>query len=190
MTGRAVSPKRVAVAGGGIGGLAAAIALADDGHRVDVYEQASQLSEIGAGIQLSPNATRVLDAFGVLDDIAGLAVQPGSGDLRRWQDGSTLVSQALGPTMTERYGYPYLHIHRADLHRALARSATRRCAIHLDHAALSIEGESTLVTSHGRHDVDVIVGADGIHSRIRHELFGAEQPRFSGSCAWRAPSAG
>ena len=87
---------RIAIAGAGIGGLTAAIALRRDGHEVVVYEQASRLSEIGAGIQLSPNANRVLAWLGLLDQVERVAVEPGRGDLRRWEDGSVLVSQALG----------------------------------------------------------------------------------------------
>ena len=95
---------RIAIVGAGLGGLAAAIALERDGHDVTVFEQASELGEIGAGIQLSPNATRVLASFGLLDAVGEVAVRPVTGDLRRWQDGSPLVSQPLGDEVARTPG--------------------------------------------------------------------------------------
>ncbi|MEL7156067.1 MAG: FAD-dependent monooxygenase [Actinomycetota bacterium] len=180
---------RIAIAGAGIGGLAAAIALHRDGHQVTVYEQASQLSEIGAGIQLSPNASRVLAWLGVLDELVPLAVEPARGDLRRWEDGSVLVSQPLGNEVRERYGFPYLHAHRADLHGVLARAATD-CDVRLGHRLDGFEpaGDGVRVrVADGAVSVDhdLLIGADGIHSAVRRELFGDESPRFSGNAVWR-----
>lgn len=182
-------PVRIAIVGAGLGGLAAAIALERDGHDVTVFEQASELGEIGAGIQLSPNATRVLASFGLLDAVGEVAVRPVTGDLRRWQDGSPLVSQPLGDEVAELFGFPYFHVHRADLHRMLA-SGVRDATVRLDHRleGLSTVGEGVRLTFEGGRvadGFDAVVGADGIHSAVRSELFGPESPRFSGNCAWR-----
>ncbi len=184
---------RIAIVGAGLGGLAAAIALERDGHDVVVLEQANELGEIGAGIQLSPNATRVLAAYGLLDAVAEVAVRPVTGDLRRWQDGEALVSQPLGDDVLDRFGYPYFHVHRADLHRVLARGV-RRAEVRLGHRLVGVDSSGDGVDvafdvadgeGHTEVGFDAVVGADGIHSVVRSELFGPETPRFSGNCAWR-----
>jgi salicylate hydroxylase len=185
---------RIAIAGAGIGGLTAAVALRRDGHSVTVYEQASTLSEIGAGIQLSPNATRVLAWLGLLDEIERIAVEPARGDLRRWKDGSILVSQPLGADVRERYGFPYFHVHRADLHEILLRAANDG-ELRLGHKVAGVESTGTDETGSGAtvvfedgsrsEPVDLLVGADGIHSAVRRLLFGNESPRFSGNAVWR-----
>lgn len=182
----------VGLVGAGIGGLTAAIALRSAGVDVTVYEKADELSEVGAGIQMSPNATRVLQSLGLLDTVDAYAVRPATGDLRRWEDWSLLTSQPLGQAVENQFGMPYLHLHRADLLRVLA-AAVPTSVIRTGHACVGLESSGDNVRlvfddrSGRRHEAshDVVIGADGIHSHIRTELFGPESPTFSGSAAWR-----
>ncbi len=180
---------RIAIAGAGIGGLTAAVALRADRHDVTVFEQASTMSEIGAGIQLSPNATRVLAWLGLLEGIEAVGVEPARGELRRWDDGSILVSQPLGADARERYGFPYLHVHRADLQHALIGAASD-CDLQLGRRVVDAVDTTEGVTVHldegdTAGPFDILVGADGIRSTIRRRLLGDESPRFSGNAVWR-----
>src|SRR4051794_2224466 len=105
----------VAIVGGGIGGLTAALTLLRAGFDVQVYEQAPALSEVGAGIQLAPNCTRILRRLGLLPAIADVAVRPVAFEFRRWDDNRVLSETPLGDAMEQAYGAPYYHVHRADL---------------------------------------------------------------------------
>jgi salicylate hydroxylase len=174
--------------GGGIGGLTAALALLRAGLDVRVYEQARLISEVGAGIQLAPNSTRILARLGLLPALARTAVRPTVFEFRRWDDGRLLSSTPLGDAIEGRFGHPYLHAHRADLIAALAdaippgRIETGRRCIEVDH----VRDRPRLRFADGSQvTADVVVGADGIHSAIRTDLFGAEQPRFTGHVACR-----
>jgi salicylate hydroxylase len=178
----------VAVIGGGIGGLSAALSLLDAGFDVQVYERASTLGEIGAGVQVSPNASRVLHRLGLGDALASTGVKPLALHQRRWDDGRTLASTPWAEALEAVCGFPYYVMHRADLLAALTR-AIPAGRIRLGHRL-------TGLTDHGDHvqarfangvtaDVDVLVGADGIHSQVRTELFGPDQPRFTGCVAYR-----
>jgi salicylate hydroxylase len=186
---------RVAIVGGGIGGLSAALFLHRTGHDVTVFEQAKRFSEVGAGIQLSPNATRLLDRINVLSDIDALAVHPLRGSHRRWADGSVIGTNPMGPVITERFGAPYLHVHRADLLGVLADAVVQRIgpsAVHLDSRVQRIERTGSLgATVHleagNDFPADLVVGADGIHSMVRSFVSGsATSARYSGHVAYRA----
>jgi salicylate hydroxylase len=178
----------VAVVGGGIGGLAAALALRRAGFEVRLYEQSRVLSEVGAGIQLAPNCTRILRGLGVLPAIERLAFAPASFDFRRWDDGRLLARTPLGAGIEARYGAPYLHAHRSDLVAVLADAVGaervetgRRCVgVTYDGA-----GAEVRFADGGTAAADVVVGADGIHSVVREALFGPEQPHFTGHVAYR-----
>jgi salicylate hydroxylase len=178
----------VGVVGAGLGGLSAALSLLRAGFDVHVYERASVLSEIGAGVQVSPNASRVLHGLGLADDLARTGVKPLAWHQRRWQDGSTLLRTPLAEPLEATFGFPHYQMHRADLLTALVR-AVPGDRIHLGHRLVDFTDHGDRVTvefAHGdRAEVDVLVGADGIHSAVRGRLFGGDRARFTGCVAFR-----
>src|SRR5690349_21462771 len=181
---------RVLIAGGGIGGLTAALSCLRHGLDVDVYEQAAELKEVGAGVQLAANGTRVLYALGVGDELKALSCEAQGKEIRHWKTGETWKLFDLGPVSLERYGFPYFTVYRPDLLGVLA-NAVRRIkpdAIHLGTRCIGVRQEGDQVTlqlEHGERRADALVAADGVHSRIRQALFGADQPEFTGIIAWR-----
>jgi salicylate hydroxylase len=183
---------RAIVIGAGIGGLTAAIALRQAGHDAQVYEQAPAIGEVGAGVQIGPNASRVLARLGLGEALAAVGVRPPRSDLRRWQDGSILWTQPLADDVVERFGAPYYHVYRPDL-IALLGAAVPDEVVHLGHRAVEIShGDDHIEVMFDHGGVargDVLVGADGIHSTVRERLFGPESPRFSGSIAYRGLAA-
>ena len=178
----------IAVVGGGIGGLPAALSLRRAGFEGDVYEQAPELTEVGGGINMAPNATRVLRQLGLADGLDREGVRPLSTHQRRWQDGRTLQRAPLNPLCEELYGTPHMTIHRADLLAVIASGFPAE-RIHLGHrlVGLADRGDGTEAWfDNGSHfTVDVLVGADGIHSAVRAALFGEEAPSFAGCVAYR-----
>jgi salicylate hydroxylase len=181
----------VAIVGGGIGGLAAALALARRGIDVDVYEQAPELRELGAGVQISANGTRVLHALGLKTALEKVQALPAGKAIRLWNTGQSWKLFDLGVESVERYGFPYMTIHRGDLHGVIAQALLRAKpgAIHLnrkciglsqtlDHVELRFETGEPIVAR-------LVVGADGVHSVVRENLFGAAKPEFCGIIAWR-----
>src|SRR5215831_16543768 len=181
-------PLRIAVIGGGIGGLTAAVALRQAGFAVDVYEQAPELTEVGGGINMAPNATRVLYRLGLGQKLDRDAVRLLSTHQRRWQDGRTLQYAPLNPRCEELYGAPHLTVHRADL-LAIIASGFPAEHIHLGHRAVDLgdKGDCTGVRfeNGARITADVVVGADGINSTVRTALLGEEEARFAGCVAYR-----
>lgn len=178
----------VGIIGGGIGGLAAALSLLRAGFDVQVYEQASALSEVGAGVQVSPNASRVLHGLGLADELAGMGVRPLAWHQRRWDDGRTLLYTPLAEQMVEAFGFPHYQTHRADLLAALT-SALPAERVHVGHRLVELADGGDHVTAgfaNGANaDFDLLVGADGIHSTVRTILFGPASPRFTGCVAYR-----
>lgn len=178
----------VAIVGGGIGGLAAALSLLAAGLDVRVYEQASSLGEIGAGIQISPNASRLLHRLGLGEALARHGVRPVGVHQRRWRDGRTLQRAPLGAAIETAFGAPYYHFHRADLLAALAGAVPAE-RVHLGHRFVTYEDHGDRVTlqfeNGAEAEADILVGADGIHSGVRAQLFGPERPRFTGCIAYR-----
>ena len=182
---------RVLIAGAGIGGLTAALAALRQGHEVEVYEQASELKEVGAGVQLSANGTRVLYALGVGEELKSLSCEATGKEIRLWNTGETWKLFDLGKVSIERYGFPYFTVYRPDLLDVLARAVRRlkADAIHLGRKCVGFtqtDGEVRLDLEDGTTATgDALIGADGVHSRIRQTLFGADKPQFSGIIAWR-----
>ena len=183
---------KVLIAGGGIGGLAAAIALLQRGFDVEIYEQAGELREIGAGIQISPNGNRALDALGVFEALQALSCGADGKEIRLWNTGKTWKLFDLGDEAVRKYGFPYMTVFRPDLLRVLGDEVRRLKpdAIHLGARSIGV-GETAdgvaLELADGRKiHGDVLIGADGVHTRIRPALFGADETLFSGMVAWRA----
>ena len=179
---------QVAIIGGGIGGLAAALSLFRAGFDVHVYEQAHALREVGAGIQVSPNASRVLHGLGLGDPLAKLGVRPFAFHLRRWDDGRTLVKTPLGDTVIATFGFPHYQSHRADV-LAMLINAFPTERLHVGHRLVDFVDRGNHVDAafeNGEHvTTDALVGADGIHSTVRQLLFGPSNPHFTGVIAYR-----
>lgn len=181
----------VLIAGGGIGGLTAALALLRRGFDVDVFEQAAELREVGAGVQVSANGSRALYALGVGDTLAASSCEASGKEIRLWSTGQAWKLFDLGAESVALYGYPYFTVYRPDLLAALIEGVRREKpdAIHLGTkvAGFRREGERVhLRLEDGSvRSGDALVGADGIHSRIRHGLFGEETAKFTGMIAWR-----
>ncbi|NEA64359.1 FAD-dependent monooxygenase [Streptomyces sp. SID12488] len=180
---------RAIVVGAGIGGLAATLSLRAAGHEVTLVEQARRFTEIGAGIQLAPNATRVLRRLGLLDTVAARAAHPSRLSFRTWSDGTEICGYVLGPEVEDEFGAPYLQVHRADLHQALAARVPPR-SVRLDTQVVGIDQDdrAAYVTTAGgeRLGADLVVAADGVRSAARQWLFGADEAVFSGTAAYRA----
>ncbi|MBI1238594.1 MAG: monooxygenase [Alphaproteobacteria bacterium] len=184
--------QRILIAGGGLGGLAAALALDRFGFEVCVLEQAAALAEVGAGIQLSPNGMKVLSALGVADRVAALAFRPEALEMRFGETGRTIFRVSAGAAAERRWGAPYLHLHRADLIAALEAALNERApgAIRLGARVVAYEqdgaGVTVLLADGARVAGAALIGADGIHSAVRAQMLGPEAPRFTGNLAWRA----
>jgi salicylate hydroxylase len=182
---------RVLIAGGGIGGLTAALAALKMGCDVEVYEQAPELKEVGAGLQLSANGTRVFYALGIGKELKALSCEATGKEIRLWNTGESWKLFDLGAVSIERYGFPYFTVYRPDLLGVLA-AAVRRAkanAIHLGAKCIGFKQAADQVSLQFENHPDVIgdalVGADGMHSRVRQGLFGPDQPQFTGIIAWR-----
>jgi salicylate hydroxylase len=179
---------KVLVAGAGIGGLTAALAALRRGFDVEVYEQAPALKEVGAGLQLSANGTRVFYELGVGDALKALSCEAAGKEIRMWNTGETWKLFDLGKVSVERYGYPYFTVYRPDLLEVLV-AAIGRERIHLGAKCTGFTQTTDSVSLHlDKHPPvtgDVLIGADGVHSQVRQSLFGQDRPQFTGIVVWR-----
>jgi salicylate hydroxylase len=179
---------RVLIAGAGIGGLTASLALRQAGFDAHVYEQASVLREVGAGVAISPNAVKVLHKLGLAEALRTVGVVSHSMDSRDWQTGALLGRVPLAAAAVERWGAPFYHLHRADLHDAL-RAALGDQHITLGARCVAVEQHGTTVElrfADGRDATgDLLIGADGIHSVVRDYVSGPDQPIWSRQISWR-----
>ncbi len=182
---------RIVIAGGGIAGMSAALALLRRGFDVDVYEQAPELKEVGAGVQISPNGCRALDALGVFEAVRSESVDPERKEFRLWNTGKSWLMFDLGAEAITKYGYPYLTVYRPDLLAALvdAVEALKPDAIHLGQRVAGFsqnENGATLRLEDGTEQSGIaLIGADGVRSVIRNQLWGDTNPTYSGMVAWR-----
>jgi salicylate hydroxylase len=185
------SRPHILIAGAGIGGLAAALALLTRGFRVSVIEQARELAELGAGVQISANGAHALFSLGLEPALKQVWCEPAGKEIRLWSTGETWKLFDLGAVSRQRYGAPYFMIHRADLHRILldAVKTAASDAIRLNARVTGFEqdagGVTVLCEDGTRIHGDALIGADGVHSRIRNALFGEMPARFTGLLAWR-----
>lgn len=182
--------KKIVIAGAGIGGLCAALALAKRGFEVAVYEQSPQLGEVGAGLQLSPNAMHVLQALGIAEQIKAKAFRPKSAVMRHYQTGKTYFTVPLSDIATQKYAADYLHIHRADLHSILLNTCEKqKVSIYLGQAVKgyqqSTQGLTIQLESGTSLVADLLIGADGIKSKVQACMFGQTSAQFTGQVAWR-----
>lgn len=186
---------RILVSGAGVAGLTAALALAHKGYAVSVYEKAPALSEVGAGLQLAPNATRILDRLGVLGHLLSRAVTPDALYLRDGRSAKVLMRMALGSAARHRWHAPYLVCHRADLQTALLAACKEHPTIeinsgcdviadhdHPDGVQIEINKGGSLTTQDGI----LLLGCDGVWSARRNAHSNGDEALFSGNIAWRA----
>ena len=181
---------RIAIVGGGIGGLTLALALRQRGMTAEVFEQAPELAEIGAAVALSANSTRELRRLGVLDAITVAATEPSELIYRGWQDDRRIAAFPVhdGLAYQKRFGAPYYGIHRADLQRALS-GALGGAGLHLGHRLVDLveRGDGIrLEFANGRSaEADLVIGADGVRSLVRRYVSGGEDAVYSGTSAFR-----
>lgn len=185
------SSSPIIVIGGGIGGLTTALALLQRGLDVAVYERAPVLREVGAGVQIGSNGTRVLFALGLEAALRAFQVLPPRRQLRHWRSGETWNWLTLGSASVERFGTPHILMHRNDLHGILVEAIRKLKpdAITLGRQCVSVaqSGAGAIARFAGGEEVSgpAIIAADGIHSAVRQCLFGASKPEFTGCVAWR-----
>ncbi|QND52599.1 NAD(P)-binding protein [Phyllobacterium sp. 628] len=192
---RTPNPDQIIIAGAGIAGLTLALALSAKGFAVQIFEKSAVLAEAGAGLQLSPNATRLLDRLGVLERLISSAVQPDAICLQDGVSGANLLHLPIGSAAEKRWHAPYIVCHRADLQRALLTEVRNRANI-----AMQLESAVTHHKDDGRgvlvrvqyndrieeHRGGLLVGADGVWSNMRNAMSDMDRARYTGSIAWRA----
>jgi salicylate hydroxylase len=180
---------KVAIVGGGIGGIALAGSLSKFGVEWQLFERAPAFGEVGAGIQMTPNAVKVMRALGLWESLRDASFLPHSVVGRDWKTGTVNFRTPLRDECPRLYGAEFFHVHRADLHRILTTlidpGKTRLAARCVD-VRQTIDCAGARFSDGSEFEADVVVGADGLHSVVRTNLFGKEAPRFTGNMCWRA----
>ena len=182
---------RIAIVGGGVGGLATALALERRGAEIVVCEQSPALNEIGAGLNLSPNALMALRVLGVEDQVIALGCESDFLVIRSWKSGR-IISRMRRGAFRQQFGAPNLTVHRADLLDVLC-GALKTVTLRFGARCIAVEqcdrGGVARFADGSEIEADIIVGADGIHSVVRKTLFGPDAPRFTGCICWRGMAA-
>ena len=180
---------KIGIAGGGVGGLAAAIALRQQGHEVTVFEQAKGFSKVGADINLTPNVVRAIDGLGAGAAIRERGARPTFRISRDWDTGQETSRLGMSDVAEQQYGAPQVTIHRSDIINALAEQfpmAQIQFGKRIRSLTHNSDGVTLQFEDGDQASFDVVVGADGIHSRVRTALFGEEHPRFTGVVSFRS----
>jgi salicylate hydroxylase len=180
---------KVLVVGGGIGGITTVLALRQRGVDVQLFEQAAAFGQVGAGLQVSSNAAKILRRLGLGDELKKVATYPEGRDYRGWDTAERLYYTPLGQKAEAHFGSPYYAAHRAELLDVLLTGLTDRTGITMGARVERIDQDAkgvtlTLANGETAHG-DILIGADGIHSTVRAQLFGKELPRYTGNVAWR-----
>ena len=183
---------KIAIVGGGIGGLTTALALSQNAHDITVFERSAGIREIGAGVQISPNAGRLLHSLGLGAAYSEISVNPHRVVLRRWEDDSIIRATDLDESFLSQHQVPLANVARNELVEILGSAVAARANVTLKFSThvVSVEpGDSSsevIFADGSSQSFDIVIGADGIHSVVRPCVGGIDKPRFSGSAAYRA----
>ena len=183
---------KIAIVGGGIGGLTTALALSQNSHDITVFERSAGIREIGAGVQISPNAGRLLHSLGLGATYSEISVNPHRVVLRRWEDDSIIRATDLDESFISQHQVPLANVARNELVEIIGNAVAARTNVTMKfstHVVAVEPGESSsvvLFSDGSSQSFDIVIGADGIHSVVRPCVGGVDKPRFSGSAAYRA----
>ena len=183
---------KIAIVGGGIGGLTAALALSQNAHDITVFERSAGIREIGAGVQISPNASRLLHSLGLGAAYSEISVNPHRVVLRRWEDDSIIRATDLDESFLSQHQVPLANVARNELVEILGDAVTARANVTMKFSThvVSVEpgdaSSEVIFVDGSSQSFDIVIGADGIHSVVRPCVGGVDKPRFSGSAAYRA----
>ena len=180
---------KILIVGAGIGGLVSALCLNKKGYVVEIYEQSEVLSELGAGVQLSPNATRVLDYLELTDDLKPHIFEPRSFQFLNYKTEKIISKRELGLKIQDDFGFPNFDVHRADLQKVLLNKVEEEgIKINTNMKVIDVgneENKAYIKINEEKIKADIVIGADGIHSVVREKLFEKKESSFTGNVAWR-----
>ena len=183
---------KIAIVGGGIGGLTTALALSQNSHDITVFERSAGIREIGAGVQISPNAGRLLHSLGLGAAYSEISVNPHRVVLRRWEDDSIIRATDLDESFISQHQVPLANVARNELVEILGNAVAARVNVTLKFSTHVVKVEPSdsssevILADASSQSFDIVIGADGIHSVVRPCVGGVDKPRFSGSAAYRA----